>query len=124
VQVEWTPWTWGATRREQEVLALQSEIVASEEAAFTANVERAAVRATATMRQLARTVDLDEEIVVLHRGILDETRLRYNEGVITSAEFVDRQVDLLAAELARVTHRVQLAEAQARLLTTLGREVR
>lgn len=124
VQLEWSPWTWGSTRREREVLELQSGILDADEAEFEAALERAATRAAAAARQLARTVESDEAIVALHRGILSETRLRYTEGVITSAELVDRETDLLDAELARATHRVQLAEAVARLLTTLGREVR
>lgn len=124
IQLEWSPWNWGATRREQQVLTLQSDIIASEEEAFEAGLGRMAMRAAASAQQLVRTLESDEAIVTLHRATLDETRLRFVEGVITSSELIDRQGDLLEAQLARATHRVQLAEAVARLLTTLGREVR
>jgi outer membrane protein TolC len=56
--------------------------------------------------------------------VLRETRLRFAEGVITSAEYVDRETDLLAARLARASHRVELARARARFLTLVGIEVR
>jgi hypothetical protein len=36
---------------------------------------------------------------------------------------VDRETDLLAARLARATHRVELAQARARFLTLIGLEV-
>jgi hypothetical protein len=37
---------------------------------------------------------------------------------------VDRQTDVLNARLARAAHRVELAQASARFLTTVGLEVR
>ncbi len=124
VQLEWRPWDWGASRREREVLALQTRIIATEEEAVEAGIERALLRAAANIAQLRSSLVADDQIVDLHRRVLDEARLRFGEGVITTAEYVDRQTDLLSAELARETHRVQLAEARARVLTTLGLEVR
>jgi len=41
----------------------------------------------------------------------------------TAADAVDRSSDVLSARLARIQHRVQLAQARANLLTTLGVEV-
>ena len=70
------------------------------------------------------TLVSDDTIIALREGILRETRLRFGEGVITSAEYVDRETDLLASRLARATHRVELARARARFLTFIGVEVR
>ncbi|HEU4565895.1 MAG TPA: TolC family protein [Gemmatimonadaceae bacterium] len=124
VQVEWTPWSWGATRREREVLALQRQIVATEEAAFTEAVRRGVAGDLAAIGRLERTLAADDTIIALRERILRETRLRFTEGVVTSAEYVDRETDLLDARLARATHRVELARARARFLTLVGIEVR
>ncbi|HEX5580486.1 MAG TPA: TolC family protein, partial [Gemmatimonadaceae bacterium] len=123
VQVEWSPWSWGATRREREELALQQQIVESEEDAFTETIRRGAVTELATADQLSRTLATDDEIIALREVVLREARLRFDEGVITAAELVDRETELLAARLARATHRVALARARARLLTLLGLEI-
>ena len=56
--------------------------------------------------------------------ILAETRLRFGENVVTSAEYVDKQTDVLAARLAKASHRVELAATVARYFTTIGAEVR
>ena len=120
VQVEWTPWNWGATRRDREVLALQREIVATNEAAFTQSVARAIAHDVASIDQLAQTLVDDDTIVALREKILRETGFRFSEGVITSAGYVDRETDLLDARLSRATHRVQLAQARANFLTSLG----
>ena len=122
VQVEWTPWNWGTTRRDREVLALQRQIVATNEAAFTQSVRRAIAHDVASIDQLAQTLVDDDTIVALREKILRETGYRFSEGVITSAEYVDRETDLLNARLARATHQVQLAQARANFLTSVGLE--
>lgn len=124
VQVEWTPWTWGTAAREREVLAIQQQIIATEEAAFARSIQRAVMTELAAIDRLERTVEGDSEIIELREEILRETRVRYAEGVITSAEYVDRETAVLDARLARVTHRVELARARARFLTLVGIEIR
>ena len=124
VKVDWSPWNWGTTRREQQALTLQQQMVASDEAAFQKSVRRGVTRSLASIDQLQHTLVDDDTIVALRERILRETRFRFAEGVITSAEYVDRETDLLNARLARVMHNVQLAEARANLLTSLGIETR
>jgi outer membrane protein TolC len=124
VQVEWAPWNWGATRREREVLALQQQVVATEEAALAERVRRGTVADLATIDRLERTLATDDTIIALRDRILRETRLRFGEGVVTAAEYVDREMDALQATLARAIHRVELSQARARFLTAVGIEVR
>ena len=123
VQLEWSPRLWGGEGRERELLRLESEIVASEAAAFRASVERAAARDAAAIARLAETIVLDDEIVSLRESVERETRLRFEEGVVTSAELVDRNTDVLAARIARATHRLELARSRARYRNLMGVEV-
>ncbi|MGK2963018.1 MAG: TolC family protein [Gemmatimonadaceae bacterium] len=123
IQLEWSPWTWGAAQRDREVLSLQQQIVDRQEASFAENVSRATGRDIATIDRLAESVEQDDAIVALREQILAEARIRFTEGVITSAEYVDRQTDVLAARVTRDAHRIELAQARARLLTTLGLEI-
>ena len=66
----------------------------------------------------------DDEIVALREQIVREATARFRESTITAAEYVDRQTDLLTARIARGLHRVELAQARADYLTTLGLQVR
>jgi outer membrane protein TolC len=124
VQVEWRPWDRGTTRRRREALSIQQQIVATEEDAFTERLRRGVVASLAEIDRLEHTRAADDEIVGLRERILGETRARFSEGVITSAEFVDRETEALTARLARATHSVQLSQARAQLLTLVGLEVR
>jgi outer membrane protein TolC len=124
VQVQWAPWTWGSNEREREVLAIQREIVASDEEAFTETTRRAVERQLADIDRLEASLRTDDTIIALRARIERETRRRFEEAVVTSAEYVDRRNDLLGARLTRDTHEVELAQARARYLTTIGLELR
>jgi outer membrane protein TolC len=124
VQVQWSPWTWGATDRDREVVEVQREIVSTNEAAFTQALRRNVQQSLATISRLDSTLALDERIITLREAIDRESRARLQEGAITAADYVDRNTDLLAARLARVQHRVELSQARANFLTMLGVEIR
>jgi outer membrane protein TolC len=124
VQVQWTPWSWGTTDRDREVLAVQQQIVSSDEAAFSAATQRAVERQLADIDRLTAALRTDDAIIALRERIERETRHRYAEAVITAAEYVDRENDVLAARLTRAGHEVELAQARARYLTTIGVELR
>ncbi len=124
VQVEWAPFDWGAVQREREALALEQQVIMREERAFTDRLRRGTLADLAAVDRLARTIEADAAIVALRERVVHETRLRYQEGVVTVAEFVDRETDLQTARLVRAAHRVELAQARARFLTTVGLEVR
>jgi outer membrane protein TolC len=124
IQLRWTPWTWGSSRRDREALDLQSKIISTEEAAFTAALRRQVAHDVADADRLRASLASDDAIIALREDILAETRVRFGEHVITSAEYVDKQTDVLAARIAKASHRVELAATVARYLTTIGAEVR
>jgi outer membrane protein TolC len=67
---------------------------------------------------------MDDRIMMLRDEIERSMKLRFDEGVVTASEYLDRSGELLQARFARAGHLVDLAQASARFLTTLGLEVR
>ena len=124
LQLRWAPWSWGAHAREREALALERDIVATEAEAFTARLERSLDGDLAEVERLAGTLALDRQIVALREQIEGEARIRWEARVISLAEYLDRSGELLDAEVAREEHRIALAAARARVLTTAGLEVK
>ena len=123
--MQWTPWTWGTTRREREVLALQRQIISAEEQQFTDNLRRATEQDLATIDRLEAALAQDDEIVALRERHRRRDARRASTKVSSRRpNIVDRQTDVLSARIARALHRVELAQARARFLTTLGIEVR
>jgi outer membrane protein TolC len=109
--------------RERRVQGLQRDIVSAEEAAFTDDLRRTAASELTAVEQLREVIELDDRIVGLRRSVERTARIRFQEGVITASEYLDRNTEALSAEIAQSRHRVELAQAAARLLTTLGLEV-
>lgn len=123
VQLQWKAWTWGSSGREREALALQQAIVTAEETAFTDGLRRAIQQDLATIDRLQAALVSDDRIVALREAIQRASQSRLREGVITASDYVDRETERLGAEFDRARHRVELAQARARVLTTLGVEV-
>ncbi len=124
VQVQWSPFTWGNDSRDREAIDMQRQIVDADEAAFRRSLERAIQPDLAAVDRSDSTLALDEQIVALREQIAREARIRFQEGVITAAEYLDRSSDLLDSRLNRSTHRIEQERTRARILTTLGLELR
>jgi outer membrane protein TolC len=124
VQVQWNPLDWGRSTRERQVLALERDAVSADAAAFRDALRRQTESDVAALDRLERVLASDDEIVALREQIAREATSRFRESTITAAEYVDRQTDLLTARITRGLHRVELAQARANYLTTLGLQVR
>lgn len=120
LQLAWSPWNWGITGRRREELALQREILVTEQEALARSFARQAIRDRAAIGRLERAVASDARMIELRDVAAREARLRYGEGVITAADYVARQNEALEARLAGAAHRLQLARAQVRYLETTG----
>jgi outer membrane protein TolC len=124
VRLQWNAWTWGAGGREREALAIQQQVVATDQAAFEKGLLESTEGDRAAIERLQHALAIDERIVALREQVARSTQIRLQEGVVTASEYLDRTAELLQARFARVGHQVELAQAGARLLTTLGLEVR
>jgi outer membrane protein TolC len=124
VRLQWNAWTWGSGGREREALAIQQRVVAADEAAFARSLTTSIEGDETAIDRLQRTLASDDRIVTLREQVERSTQVRLQEGVVTASEYLDRSAELLQARFARAGHEVELAEAGAHLLTTLGLEVR
>ncbi len=124
VRVQWTAWDRGTSGRDRDVLDKQQAIVAAEEAAFAARVRRGVEDDLTDIDRLAAAGAQDDRIVALREQVVRSAGAQFDEGALTGADYANRNTDLVNAQLARGRHRVELAQARARFLTTLGLEVR
>jgi outer membrane protein TolC len=123
LKLSWEPWHWGSHGRERQALALQRQIITADESAFANSLTRSIQEDLTAIDRLSTTLAMDDEIILLREQVANETLPRFQEGVVTASEYLDRSTDVLEARLAQATHRVQLSQVHARLLTTLGLEI-
>jgi outer membrane protein TolC len=120
IKVEWRPWTWRSAGRKAAAYRLQQDVVATEEKALGRRLARAVVTDLEDIGRLKAALADDERIVALRTEVERQARAQYDEGAITTPDYVETRTDVLEARLTLERHRVELAQARSRYLTTLG----
>jgi outer membrane protein TolC len=120
IKVQWRPWTWRSAGRTAESYRIQQRIVATEEQALGRRLARAVVTNLEDIGRLKATLADDERIVKLRIDVEKQARAQYDEGTITTEDYVETRTDVLEARLTLERHRVELAQARSSYLTTLG----
>jgi outer membrane protein TolC len=121
VRVQWPLFDGGRARRTAEALRVQADIAETEAAAFDRQLVRDLADERADLARLDAALDADRRIVALREEVLRAARRQLDEGVLLPDRYTDRLTDLAEARLARERHRIERAQAQARLLSALGR---
>lgn len=120
LRVEWRPWTWRSADRSADVIHAQQRIVTTEERALSEQLARAVQSDLADMQRLRAALDTDARVVALRTDIERQAGAQFSESAISAAEYVETRTDVLEARLTLERHRAELAQAQARYLTTIG----
>lgn len=120
VRLKWNPWTWRSAGRNAEALRMEQQVVDRDELALARSLSRQVVSNLEDIKRLAAALADDERVVALRTEIERQARAQHDEGAITTADYVETRTDVLEARLALQRHRVELAQARATYLTTLG----
>jgi outer membrane protein TolC len=120
IKVEWRPWTWNSAGRTAAAYRLQRDVVATEEEALGRSLARAVAVDLEEIARLKAALADDERVVTLQTEVERQARAQYDEGAITTADYVETRTDVAEARLTLERHRVELARARSNYLTTLG----
>ncbi len=123
VRLQWQPWNWNKRSREIEGLETESQILVSDEAAFTERLLRALQVPLRTIDQVRAALTTDDEIIALREQAEAQSRVQFAERAIPASSYTDARTDVQQARIDRLRHRVELARAQAEYLITLGVEL-
>ena len=121
VRVRWSPFDWGRARREAEAARLQADVAQTEADAFARRLRRETEDELATLARLDDIAEGDARVVALREDVLRVARRQLEEGILTAPDYTDALTDLTEARLILEHHQIERAQAQARLLSTLGR---
>jgi outer membrane protein TolC len=121
VRVRWAPIDWGQSRRDAEAASLQTDIAQTEADALAQALRRQVESDLETFDRFQAAIPQDARVIALREDVLRVARGQFEEGVLLAPDYVDRLTDLAAARLSAARHRVERVQAQARLLSTLGR---
>jgi outer membrane protein TolC len=120
LKVQWRPWTWRSAGRTAAALQLEQQRLERDEQALARSLARQVASTLEDIDRLAAALAEDQRVVSLRTDIERQARAQYDEGSITAADYVETRTDVLEARLTLQRHRVELAQARATYLTTLG----
>ena len=120
IKLQWRPWTWRSAGRKSEALREEQQVVQTEERSLARRLAREVVSNLEDVQRLSRALVQDQQVIALRAEIERQARAQYDEGTITTADYVESRTNVLDARLTLQRHRVELAQARAAYLTTLG----
>ncbi len=122
VRLRWTLWDWNRADREQDALAAQQRIVDTQEEAFSRSLRLALARYRNDIERLTEALQLDARLIAHRQRIEAQAASQLDNGVITTADYLEKRNDVFRARLQQRLHRLQRLQARVQYLTTIGSE--
>lgn len=122
VGFNWNVLDWKNTQRQQKVLKLQQEIVQTKQESFLRNIDIASDQQNKQIAQLSELLQTDEELITVRQRITKTSSSKLENGSITMADYIQDLNAETSARLTLETHRIQLKEAQVKLLNIKGNQ--
>ena len=119
-KLNWKIWNWNQNKKDKQILGLRQDLVDRERETFDKNLNIALDQHLAEVRRYESMIVRDIEVIDLRRSIAQTASSQFDNGVITSSDYVGRLNEEAQARLNMEVHRVKLAKAKVDYLTTLG----
>jgi outer membrane protein TolC len=122
IRLNWSIYDWGNVSRKNQIYSLQQEIISTREVNFNRNIQMALTRLNADLDKLEEVIKKDNEIITLQEKIVKTIFAEFQNGVITSTEYLTELNSLTEAEITRSLHKIQMASTYVKIYTTTGQE--
>ena len=119
-RMSWQIWNWNQNKKEKQILGLRQDIVDRERSTFDKNLNVALEQHLASMKKYETLIIKDWEVIELRMNISKTASSQFDNGVITSSDYVSRLNEEAQSKLNLEVHKVRLSQARVDYLTTLG----
>ncbi len=120
IQASWFITDWGASKRQREQLNAQAQMIAKQEEVFLRNIDLQEAEYEGKQNILREQIERQKEILTLQDTILEESKVRLDQGVITATDYLGDLNTRLQTALQLEVLRIQILQEQARYRTILG----
>ncbi len=119
-RLNWNIWDWNQSKKEREVLDIQSQIINTQKETFDKNLKIDLQNKLADIRKIEEIIKRDKEIIILRERISKSSSSQLDNGVITSTEYLTEINAEASAKLKLTTHKIQLEKAKIDYSASLG----
>ena len=120
-KLSWNIWNWNQTKNDKKILELQKDIINSSRETYQKNTKMAYQRDVAEIDKFTELILKDMEIIQLRTKIASNSSSQFENGYITSSDYLN---DVNAATQAKINyeiHKIQLQKAKYDYLVNLGK---
>jgi outer membrane protein TolC len=122
-KLTWNIFDWNQSGRDKQVLRKQQEIISSKRDDFDQKKSLSVEREQIEQNKLREMIAMDEEIIIQRISIATGSASALQNGVITSANYLEDLNNEIRARIELETHKIQLLNSVARLYLLQGIEM-
>lgn len=120
IQLYWKIWDWGKTKRDRQLLAIQSNNIELSKENFKQNLSAECLQQLKQIEKYNELVQSDKEIVNLQEEVMKTAKTQFKEGIITSTEYLIELNKKIKAVLNLEAHKTQLLFSKYQYLLAMG----
>jgi outer membrane protein TolC len=120
VKLNWKVLDWNATKKKQEAVSINKDIIDNEAEIFTLNTNIELAQQQSEIQKLEEFITSDLEIIKLRKEVLKSAESQLKNGIITSSSYITELTNLYEDETMLSTHKIQLLLAKTNYNTTKG----
>ena len=119
-RLKWNFWDWKQTSRKKKVLEINKDILSSKKEDFEKKIKIAAIRDQSSIETYRQLIEKDQKILELQEDIVQKSYSQFQNGVITSTDYIIEINKRTEAQLNLQIHGIQKIQSEINYLTTKG----
>lgn len=112
LRAAWSPFDWGNTSRDRQVLSLQKNVLDMQSGALQQRFDAQLRRDQGEIAKADALLKQDDDIIRLQEDIVRRADAQVQNGVMTSTDYLAQINILTQARLTRATHQIQAQQAR------------
>jgi len=119
-RLKWNFWDWKQTSRKKKILEINKNIISSKKEDFEKKIKIASIRDQSSIETYKQLIEKDKKILELQEDIVQKSYSQFQNGVITSTEYILEVNKRTEAQLNLQIHGIQKIQSEINYLTTKG----
>jgi len=120
-KLSWNIWNWNQTKTDKKILDIQKDIISNNKEVYQKNMKMSYQRDIAEIDKFTELILKDLEIINLKTKIAKNSSSQFDNGYITSNDYLN---DVNAETMAKINyeiHKIQLVKAKFDYMVNLGK---
>lgn len=121
--IKWNIFDWNKAKNEKQIISFQQGIIENRKKDLSDNLNRLLEAKNAEILSLNTMLESDKELITLRKRITSSAESQYENGTITTTEYLNELNSERMALINYEIHKINLALAKVEYLNISGKEI-